>query len=64
MSNERADDTAEVKLNRLMSLVRDMRDAQKEYFRSRDPAVLQRSKSLERKVDEFCDEVDSQMRLF
>lgn len=33
-------------------LVRDMRDAQKSYFRSRSPEVLERAKVTERAVDE------------
>jgi hypothetical protein len=32
-------------------LVGRMRDAQREYFRTRDPEVLNRSKYLERQVD-------------
>ena len=38
-------------MNEFMQLVREMRNAQKEYFKTRDKNVLQRSKELERKVD-------------
>lgn len=34
------------------SLVKRMRDKQKEYFRTRDTTVLRESKDLERRVDE------------
>jgi hypothetical protein len=37
----------------LRSLVRGVRDAQKDYFKSRAPAKLQDSKTLERRLDEF-----------
>ena len=35
-----------------MQLVKDMREAQKEYFSTRSKESLQRSKDLERRVDE------------
>lgn len=35
-----------------IELVRQMRDAQREYFRTRDKGILESSKRLERKVDE------------
>ena len=35
----------------LRDLVRRMRDAQKEYFKTRDKDVLRKSKDLERQVD-------------
>jgi hypothetical protein len=38
-------------MTEFMQLVRDMRAAQKEYFRTRSKDVLNRSKELERKVD-------------
>lgn len=38
------------------SLVREMREAQKEYFRKRAPEALIRSKQLERQVDAFFQE--------
>ena len=38
------------------SLVREMREAQKEYFRHRDREVLIRSKQLEKQVDAFFQE--------
>lgn len=33
-------------------LVKEMRDTQKEYFRTRDKATLAKSKALEKKVDD------------
>lgn len=39
-------------LEQLKSLVRDMRTAQKEYFKTRSHDALQRSKALEKRVDE------------
>lgn len=36
----------------LKALVKEMRSAQKEYFRDRSREALQRSKALERRVDE------------
>ena len=38
--------------NQFRDLVREMRDAQREYFRTRSHFVLQRSKELEKRVDE------------
>ena len=38
-------------VNQFRDLVRDMRAAQREYFRTRSHFVLQRSKELERQVD-------------
>lgn len=40
-------------MNEFIELVRAMRDAQKEYFKTRDNKVLLRSKELERKVDSY-----------
>lgn len=40
-------------MNEFIELVREMRNAQKEYFRTRDKNVLLKSKELERKVDSF-----------
>lgn len=40
-------------MNEFIELVREMRNAQIEYFKTRDKHVLQRSKELERKVDSF-----------
>ncbi|MEO1082426.1 MAG: hypothetical protein AAFY29_22920 [Pseudomonadota bacterium] len=50
-------------LEDFMSLVQRMRDAQTEYFRTRDRNVLQRSKALEREVDEAI-RTATQMGLF
>lgn len=44
------------------NLVSNMRDKQKEYFRTRDRAVLVESKSLERKVDDEIHRVDEILR--
>ena len=40
-------------MNEFIELVREMRNAQKEYFKTRDKNVLLKSKELERKVDSF-----------
>ena len=40
-------------MNEFIELVREMRNAQKEYFKTRDTNVLLKSKELERKVDSF-----------
>ena len=45
------------------NLVRQMREAQKKYFRTRDPAVLSRSKELERRVDAALETPDPQKSL-
>ena len=42
-----------------ITTVKDMREAQKEYFRTRDRQVLQRSKALEKRVDAFIAEYDN-----
>lgn len=49
-----------------IELVREMRNAQKEYFKTRDKNVLQRSKELERKVDSFLAQlvINQQTSLF
>ena len=53
-------------MNEFIELVREMRDAQKEYFRTRDKNVLQRSKELERKVDTYISQrvINQQTSLF
>ena len=43
----------------IISAVRAMREAQKEYFRTRDINVLRRSKSLEKRVDTLLAEYDN-----
>ena len=40
-------------MKQFIELVREMRNAQKEYFKTRDKDVLLKSKELERKVDSF-----------
>lgn len=45
-------------------LVRDMRAAQKKYFRTRDHAVLEESKRLEHDVDKYLEERNKGMDLF
>lgn len=54
------------RMNEFIELVREMRDAQKEYFRTRDKNVLQRSKELERKVDTYISQrvINQQTSLF
>ena len=53
-------------MNEFIELVREMRNAQKEYFKTRDKNVLQRSKELERKVDSFLAQqvINQQTTLF
>ena len=46
------------------NLVRNMRAAQKKYFRTRDRAVLEESKRLERDVDKYLEERQTGMDLF
>lgn len=48
----------------LATLVADMRSAQKDYFRTRSASSLERSKKLERQVDEACKQLLSQPVLF
>ena len=43
-----------------MELVKEMRSAQKEYFRTRDANVLNRSKDLEKKVDRAIDNAEEE----
>ena len=43
----------------IISAVRAMREAQKEYFRTRDVNVLRRSKALEKRVDTLLAEYDN-----
>ena len=38
-------------MDEFIKTVQEMRNAQKEYFRTRDKAILAKSKELERKVD-------------
>lgn len=40
-------------------LVQDMRKAQKAYFATRDKKILDQSKALERKVDEYLKNLNS-----
>lgn len=48
-----------------LALVAAMREAQKDYFRRRAPADLERSKNLEREVDRALRELkDDQPKLF
>lgn len=44
-------------MNEFEQLVSEMRNAQREYFRTRDKEVLQRSKELERKVDAYLSNI-------
>ncbi len=48
----------------LARLVAEMRSAQKEYFRTKSPTALDRSKQLERAVDQACKQILSQPSLF
>jgi Na+/phosphate symporter len=50
---------------KLIELVREMRAAQKEYFKKRSKDVLNRSKELERKVDNYIQSIiNTQQKLF
>ena len=51
-------------MNEFIELVRQMREAQKEYFRTRDRQVLQRSKALEKRVDALIAEYNEPKSLF
>ena len=42
-----------------ITTVKAMREAQKEYFRTRDRQVLQRSKALEKRLDALIAEYDN-----
>lgn len=42
----------------LIELVTEMREAQVEYFRTRDKEVLMRAKRMENKVDSFIRSID------
>lgn len=54
-----------MKVHELAELVRQMRDAQKSYFRERSPQWLSQSKELERRVDRAVSDVlDRQGTLF
>lgn len=53
-------------MNEFIELVREMRNAQKEYFKTRDKNILLKSKELERKVDSFLTQrvINQQTTLF
>ena len=52
-------------MNEFEKLVYEMRSAQKEYFRTRSKDVLQQSKQLEKRVDEYLKEKENnQLTLF
>lgn len=52
-------------MNEFEKLVYEMRSAQKEYFRTRSKEILQLSKQLERRVDEYLrDKIINQQTLF
>ena len=54
-----------MKLDELAELVRQMRDAQSNYFRERSPQWLSTARELERRVDRaVVDILDSQKKLF
>ena len=50
--------------NTFEQLVREMRAAQKKYFKTRDRGVLEESKRLEREVDKYLDQRQTGMDLF
>lgn len=49
-------------MKQLLPAVKAMREAQKEYFRTRDRQVLQRSKALEKRVDDLLAEYNNQQK--
>lgn len=53
-------------MREFFELVREMRNAQKEYFKTRDKNVLLKSKELERKVDAYLSQqvINQQTSLF
>lgn len=53
-------------MNEFIALVREMREAQIEYFKTRDKNVLQRSKEPERRVDAYISQrvINQQTSLF
>lgn len=52
-------------MNEFEKLVYEMRSAQKEYFRTRSKEELQRSKHLEKRVDEYLiNKIINQQTLF
>jgi hypothetical protein len=52
-------------MKEFIELVRQMRAAQKEYFKTRSKDVLNRSKELERKVDNYLQSINNtQQTLF
>lgn len=52
-------------LDELAKLVKEMREKQREYFRTRNASILRESKDLERRVDRAVEEIsDKQERLF
>lgn len=55
MKKQEAINHAMIVLDEYAKTVKAMRDAQKSYFRTRDPHYLTLSKSMEKKVDEMTD---------
>ena len=54
-----------MKVDELAELVRQMRDAQKKYFKEREPLALSMARELERRVDKaVTDTLDQQGKLF
>jgi hypothetical protein len=52
-------------MKEFIELVREMRNAQKEYFKTRSKDALNRSKELERKVDNYLQSINNtQQTLF
>lgn len=45
-------------------LVAEMRKAQKDFFRKRDYAILEKAKELEKQVDQYLDELENGPDLF
>lgn len=45
-----------------ITTVKAMREAQKEYFRTRDRQILLKSKTLEKRVDDFITQYNNQQK--
>lgn len=50
--------------NEFVKLVKEMREMQKKYFKTRDTKVLAESKRLEREVDKEIEETEKGVSLF
>lgn len=63
-TNDCAQKSSEITLDKFASLVRDMRHAQRRYFATRDKNVLQTSKKLEHDVDAIIERIFDRQQYF